>query len=199
MGKLIFDGMTTPDDPVRLKGKILIAMPGMGDPRFDKSVVFICDHSEAGAMGLIVNKTAPDLSLGELLDQLSINGDRFDTAQTVHFGGPVETNRGFVLHSPDYYRKGSTLRVNALASMTASLEVLQDTAEGAGPKSFFLALGYSGWGGGQLEDEIGQNGWLTGEASDEILFSRENEGKWTQALKGMGVDPLLLSAAAGHA
>ncbi|WP_261192610.1 YqgE/AlgH family protein [Pseudoruegeria sp. SHC-113] len=191
--------MSKATDPMRLKGKILIAMPGMGDPRFDKSVVFICDHTDEGAMGLIVNKTAPELSMGDLLDQLSINGDRFDTDQTVHFGGPVETNRGFVLHSPDYYRKGATLRVNAMASMTASLEVLQDAAEGSGPKSFFLALGYSGWGGGQLEEEIGQNGWLTAEPSDALLFSDAQDGKWTDALKGMGVDPLLLSSAAGHA
>ncbi|MEP2782175.1 MAG: YqgE/AlgH family protein [Pseudoruegeria sp.] len=182
-----------------LSGKLLIAMPDMGDPRFSNSVVYLCDHSTSGSMGVIINKVATDVTMGELLEQLSINTGQFDTEAPVHFGGPVETNRGFVLHTSDYFRKGITLRVDEVANMTASLEVLQDAAEGDGPREFLMALGYAGWGEGQLEDEISQNGWLTCDPTHDILFSDDNAGKWTAALKQLGVNPLMLSSTAGHA
>ncbi len=186
-----------------LTGKLLIAMPGMGDPRFERSVVFLCAHSDGGAMGLIVNKPMPDLEFGDLLKQLEIDRpDDPDHAQSeirVHFGGPVENGRGFVLHSGDYRAKGSTLSVEGGFGMTATLDILHDIAHGEGPDRAFLALGYSGWGPGQLEGEIVQNGWITADASPDLVFAADNGGKWGKALKSLGIDPLTLSAAAGHA
>lgn len=182
-----------------LSGKLLIAMPGMGDPRFAHAVIFVCAHSEEGAMGIIVNKPAPELLFSDLLEQLEIPlGDGYRDIR-VHFGGPVETGRGFVLHSSEYQSEAGTLEVDAGTSMTATTDVLADMAVGQGPEQSFMALGYSGWGPGQLESEILDNGWLTSDAREDIIFGRANEHKWTAALKMLGVDPLTLSATAGHA
>ncbi len=182
-----------------LSGKLLIAMPGMGDPRFEHSVVFLCAHSGDGAMGLIVNKPARDLSFDKLADQLGIA--RTDRAHEirVHFGGPVEHSRGFVLHSRDYAGSGSTLKVDDRFGMTATVDILEAIATGRGPAASLLALGYAGWGPGQLEDEILRNGWLTCDAAPDLVFSDRNAEKWTRALGTLGVDPLTLSAAAGRA
>ncbi len=182
-----------------LNGQLLIAMPGMGDPRFEKSVVFMCAHSEDGALGLIVNKPSPELEFSTLLQQLDIDVPRPNRDIRVHFGGPVEHGRGFVLHSGDYEGNDSTLQVDDSFGMTATLDVLEDIARGTGPSDALLALGYSGWGPGQLEDEILQNGWLTCDASPEIVFDGDDHGKWEAALKTLGVDPLTLSATAGRA
>jgi putative transcriptional regulator len=185
---------------IELTGKLLIAMPGMGDPRFDRSVIFLCAHSDDGAMGLIVNKPVPNLAFNDLLKQLGIpkaNDSR--SAIRVHFGGPVEHGRGFVLHSDDYDADGTSLKVGGGFGMTATLSILEEIAKGEGPGQAFLALGYSGWGPGQLEGEIGQNGWLSTEASPDIVFAADNGAKWGLALKTLGVDPLTLSAAAGRA
>lgn len=195
--------MSDTNDHLDLTGKILIAMPGMGDPRFEKSVVFMCAHSDDGAMGLIVNKPLPDLEFADLLAQLEIDPPK-DADQTksdirVHFGGPVENGRGFVLHSGEYRQKDATLEVEDGFGMTTSRDILKDIAQGSGPDDAFLALGYSGWGPGQLEDEIRQNGWLTAEASSDLVFKSDNEGKWGLALKSLGIDPLTLSATAGRA
>ena len=188
------------DDEMDLTGKLLIAMPGMGDPRFEKSVVFMCAHSGDGAMGLIVNKPIPDLAFSDLLTQLKIDRpDRTSSDIRVHFGGPVEHGRGFVLHSGDYDASGSTLNVAPDYGMTATLDILHDIAHGDGPDRAFLALGYSGWGPGQLEGEIVQNGWITADATPEIVFTPDNDGKWGLALKSLGIDPLTLSATAGRA
>lgn len=174
-------------------------MPGMGDPRFAHAVIYICAHSEDGAMGLIVNKPAPELRFSDLLDQLEIPlGDGYREIR-VHFGGPVETGRGFVLHSSEYQSDSGTLEVDEATSMTATTDVLADIARGEGPERSFMALGYAGWGPGQLEGEILDNGWLTCEAREDILFGRANEHKWTAALKLLGIDPLTLSSTAGHA
>lgn len=185
-------------DP-NLLGKLLIAMPDMGDPRFDKSVVYICAHSEEGAMGLIVNKPQSKLRFGKLLEQLdiSVKGEVSDIR--VHYGGPVESMRGFVLHTSDYRSEMSTLDVDGHIGMTATLDVLEEIAKGEGPKTSLLALGYAGWGAGQLENEIAHNGWLTCDPTDAIVFGRANEHKWTAALKTLGINPLLLSSTAGHA
>ena len=183
----------------QIEGKLLIAMPGMGDPRFEKAVIFMCAHSEDGALGLIVNKPAPDLEFSSLLEQLGIEVGPPQRDIRVHFGGPVEHGRGFVLHSGDYLSDSSTLRVSETFGMTATLDVLEDIARGTGPQSALLALGYSGWGPGQLEAEIMSNGWLTCDAQPDLVFGDDDETKWTAALKSMGVDALMLSSEAGRA
>lgn len=182
-----------------LSGKLLIAMPDMGDPRFAGAVIYVCSHSEDGAMGLIVNKPNPDLRFSTLLAQMNISQSPNCRDIRVHFGGPVERGRGFVLHSLDYASDGNTIEVDDGIGMTGTLDVLEALAKGQGPATSLLALGYAGWGPGQLEAELTQNGWLTGPARQDILFGRANEHKWTAALKLLGVDPLLLSASGGRA
>lgn len=184
---------------MNLSGKLLIAMPGMGDPRFDKSVVFLCAHSPDGAMGLIVNKPAADLTFANLLKQLDIPKSNRSRDIRVHFGGPVEHGRGFVLHTGEYTGSEATLRVDPRFGMTATIDILEAIARGQGPKDSLLALGYAGWGPGQLEAEILENGWLTCEAEPDLVFSADNPGKWTAALGTLGINPLGLSAAAGRA
>lgn len=187
------------DIEMDLCGKLLIAMPEMGDQRFAHSVIYICAHSDEGAMGLIVNKPAPDIRFSHLLEQLGFETRPGVRDIRVHIGGPVENSRGFVLHTPDYRSEAGTLDVDDRFCMTATVDVLEDLAKGEGPDTSMLALGYSGWGPGQLESEIGQNGWLTCDPREEIVFGRANEHKWTAALKVLGIDPLLLSGKAGHA
>jgi putative transcriptional regulator len=182
-----------------LGGKMLIAMPGMGDPRFDRSVILICAHSADGAMGLIVNKPAPDLSFAGLLEQLKIPRGDEERDIRVHFGGPVERGRGFVLHSPDYRAGRATMSVPGGFGMTATVDVLTALAQGRGPASALLALGYSGWGAGQLESEIRRNDWLLADAAADLVFQRDDGGKWTGALKRLGIDPFALSPSAGRA
>ncbi|WP_227258304.1 YqgE/AlgH family protein [Kangsaoukella pontilimi] len=186
-------------DAQTLTGKLLVAMPGMGDPRFDRSVIFMCSHGEDGALGLIVNKPTPSLSFAGLLQQLDIAGGTTERDIRVHFGGPVENGRGFVLHSAEYGANRSTLRVGEAFGMTATLDILEDIAHGGGPEDAILTLGYSGWGPGQLEDEILANGWLTCDASRQIVFETEDDAKWSAALGSIGVDPLTLSSTAGRA
>ena len=182
-----------------LGGQMLIAMPGMGDPRFSHSVILICAHSDAGAMGLIINKPVPDLSFDRLIDQLSIPKGEAGREIRVHQGGPVERSRGFVLHSRDWQAGRATMQIAGLYGMTATLDILEALARGAGPVSALLALGYAGWGPGQLEAEIGRNDWLTTEASSDLIFSPDDGGKWAGALRGMGIDPVSLSSVAGRA
>ncbi len=182
-----------------LNGKLLIAMPGMGDPRFANSVVFMCAHSDDGAMGLIVNKPTPDLQLDDLLEQLGIAKKNGGRDIRVHFGGPVELGRGFVLHSSDYSVSDATLDVNEQFGMTATQDVLRALAEGEGPDSAMLMLGYAGWDSGQLEREIIANGWLIADASPGLVFGTDADAKWAAALKTLGVDPMTLSATAGRA
>lgn len=193
----IFSNMN--DMEHNLAGKMLLAMPDMGDLRFEQSVIFMCAHSEDGAMGLIVNKPADDLKFDDLLEQLEIDSSQPRDDIRVHFGGPVENGRGFVLHSADYGMNHSTLQVGSHFGMTATLDILEDMAQGAGPKDSLLALGYAGWGPGQLEAEILQNGWLTCDASPDLIFGTENDQKWSACLNTMGINPLLLSAQAGRA
>lgn len=184
---------------LELDGKLLVAMPGMGDPRFAKAVVLICAHSAEGAMGLIVNRPSRDLSFANLLEQLSIPRAPEGRDIRVHFGGPVERGRGFVLHSGDYTGGPATMRIEGGYGMTATLDVLEALARGEGPERAILALGYSGWGPGQVEAEIKANGWLVVDAAAELVFSADDAGKWAGALKRLGIDPLTLSAAAGRA
>ena len=182
-----------------LTGKLLLAMPTMRDPRFAQSVVFICAHSPDGSMGLIVNKPADDLRFADLLEQLDITRSEGSRDIRIHFGGPVEHGRGFVLHSADYGNNDSTLQVDGDFGMTATLDILEEMAQGHGPQSSLLALGYAGWGPGQVEEEIAANGWLVCDASSQLVFDTSNAQKWMAALGSLGITPLALSALAGHA
>lgn len=150
-------------------------------------------------MGLIVNKPTPEIRFSDLLDQLSIDDTDLTEDVRVHFGGPVETGRGFVLHTDDYASGAGTMTVEDGIAMTATLDVLEDIATGSGPKRAMLGLGYAGWGPGQLESELMQNGWLVAPATHDILFGRAAEHKWVAAVKGLGIDPLMLSASGGSA
>lgn len=187
------------DDILDLTGHLLVAMPGMGDPRFERSVILLCKHSSDGAMGLIVNKPAPEVALGDLLDQLEIDAKGRCRFMPVHFGGPVETSRGFVLHGPAYRSRLQSMTVTPEFSMTATMDVLEDLAEGEGPEPALALLGYAGWGPGQLEDEIGRNDWLTAQSDPSLVFSTADDSKWAAAVKSLGIDPLGLSSAAGRA
>ena len=191
--------MTTADTPQDLTGKLLIAMPGMGDPRFSHSVVYLCAHSDEGAMGLIVNKRVPEIALDDLLSQLDIATGAGSHHHAVHFGGPVEGARGFVLHSGDAADYPGTLRVDEAFAMTATRDILEDIAKGNGPSAALTALGYAGWGPGQLESELRQNAWLTATADSAIVFDPDDNAKWSRALAALGIDPLLLSAEGGTA
>lgn len=182
-----------------LAGKLLIAMPGMGDARFQRSVILICAHSDDGAMGLIINKPAGELSFGGLLDHLGIKSVGGGRDIRVRFGGPVERGRGFVLHSADWAGGDATMQVPGGLRMTATLDILEALASGGGPAQALLALGYSGWGGGQLEQELSRNDWLVCDPGVELVFSDEDPAKWAGALRSMGVDPVTLSAKAGRA
>lgn len=185
---------------MNLSGAVLIAMPGMGDERFAHSVVLICAHSPEGAMGLVVNKPARDLDFHGLLEQLDIPETAEGRDIRVLLGGPVERGRGFVLHSPDYESEGATMGIEGGFGMTATTDILKALAEGKGPSRAILALGYSGWGPGQLEEEIARNDWLTlDKASADLIFADEDGAKWTRHLRHMGIDPMSLSSTAGRA
>ena len=181
-----------------LTGQLLIAMPAMQDPNFSGSVVYMCAHTPEGAMGIVVNRPLQRPSFEELLRQLELAPVPPRREIRLVEGGPVEHGRGFVLHSADWTGEGS-LKVNEQMALTASLDVLKAIAEGGGPREGFLALGYAGWGPGQLDDEIQQNAWLSAEADDALVFDADDETKWRRALAKLKVDPLLLSGTAGRA
>lgn len=188
-----------------LCGKFLIAMPGMGDARFDKSVIYICAHSNEGAMGFIINQTLDNPKVPDFLCQLEIitkeeRNQLPDKAlnKLMNSGGPVEPGRGFVLHSPDFISE-STVQVDGNICLTATLEILRAIAIGSGPEASFLALGYSGWSAGQLEDEIASNGWLIADAKEDLIYDTNNQTKYTRSLRLLGIDEALLSSSSGHA
>ena len=181
-----------------LAGQLLVAMPGMKDPRFEKSVIYMCAHNSDGAMGLVINRALQSLTFPDLLEQLGI--DPMDTAEriNVHFGGPVESGRGFVLHSRDYLQE-ATMVVDTDIALTATADILKVIADGDGPRRSLLALGYAGWGPRQLDFEIKNNGWLHVAADSELVFGGNLDGKWAQAMDKIGIDPLMLSDDVGHA
>lgn len=188
-----------------LDGQLLIAMPGMSDPRFERSLIYMCAHSEQGAMGLIINKTAPMMSFGDLLAQLDILPGEGGApphellAMPVLYGGPVEQGRGFVLHTSDYFAANSSLPVSETIALTATVDILRAMAEGRGPERAILALGYSGWAPGQLENEIQNNGWLTCAADDELVFGLGFDARYVAALRKLKIDPAMLSSESGRA
>lgn len=185
--------------PSGLTGQLLIAMPSMTDPRFAHAVIYLCAHSDEGAMGLIVNKPLAQLRFADLLRQLDIAPSPATPDIRVQLGGPVESERGFVLHEIAGDPGETTLQVDDHVGLTATLDILAALAAGNGPRKALMALGYAGWGAGQLEDELAQNAWLTAPASDDILFGRAHEHKWAASLKSIGVDPMLLSGEGGRA
>jgi putative transcriptional regulator len=189
-----------------LDGQMLIAMPTMGDERFARSLIYVCAHSSEGAMGIIVNQPASHISFPDLLVQLDVVGaaDLIELPPSagevkVLKGGPVETSRGFVLHSSDFFIENSTLPIDEGICLTATLDILKAIARGDGPQSAVLALGYAGWAPGQLENEINQNGWLHCAADLELIFGRDTEDKYIKALRKIGIDLGMLSTEAGHA
>jgi putative transcriptional regulator len=182
-----------------LTGKLLVAMPQMLDARFQQSVILLCDYSSKGAMGLILNKPSEEIRMSDVLDQLDIKPTDEAASMVVHFGGPVETGRGFVLHSQDYQSNLHTLQMPGGFGMTATIDILEEIARGTGPAKALMMLGYAGWGPGQLDREIAQNGWLTVDSSAGLVFDTPAGRKWTAALESLGVDALSLSSDAGHA
>lgn len=186
------------DDQHFLTGKILIAMPYLQDLRFSHAVIYVCGHDAQGAMGLMLNKALPAITFTELLKQMEIDLPSLNNPPSIHYGGPVEMGRGFVLHSSDYVTE-STVVVNEGFAMTATLDILRAIALSEGPQDVLLALGYVGWEAGQLETEIQENGWLILEATPEIVFGRDLENKWRSALASLGIDPAGLSFEVGHA
>jgi putative transcriptional regulator len=181
-----------------LLGKLLIAMPGMEDPRFERSVILMCAHSADGAMGLIVNKPVEGLAFSELLLRYDLKTT--DTPEIpIVFGGPVELSRGFVLHSADYSGEAATVAVTSEISLTASIDILKAIAEGHGPRHSLLALGYAGWGEGQIEDEILANGWLHCDADADLVFDTPYGAMWQKAVAKLGADISGLSGNAGRA
>ena len=177
---------------------MLIAMPQMRDPRFARSVIFMCAHTVEGAMGLVINRLFDAMTFPELLDQLGIEPTRRCDRIQIHFGGPVESGRGFVLHSADYMQD-TTLLVDENVGLTATIDVLKAIADGEGPRHSMLALGYAGWGAGQLDGEIRDNVWLVAPTTQSLLFGHDLEHKWQQAMASLGIDFGMLSGQAGHA
>jgi putative transcriptional regulator len=181
-----------------LTGQLLVAMPQMADPRFARSVVYLCAHSADGAMGLVVNRLIDSLSLNSLLEQIGVEEAAAAGDMPIHFGGPVESSRGFVLHTTDYMQD-STLVIEDQIALTATIDVLKAIARGEGPRRKVLALGYAGWAPGQLDAEIQANGWLLVPADLDLVFGVDNESKWQRAIAKIGIDLTLLSSEAGHA
>jgi len=192
--------------PSYLTGQLLLAMPGMTDPRFDRSVIYICRHSEEGAMGLVINSAATGIDFPNLLDQLDVKYDPKKMAEkkalgdeiNLYAGGPVEPGRGFILHSVDF-KQASTLVISETVALTARVDILAAISAGKGPKNFIVALGYTGWGNGQLEQEIKRNSWLNVDADDALLFCPDLDLKWPRAMAKLGIDIAMLSKFSGNA
>jgi putative transcriptional regulator len=181
-----------------LAGHLLIAMPQMTDPRFARAVVYLCAHTAEGAMGLVINRMFDGLTFPELLEQLEIPVGLGANAIRIHFGGPVDSGRGFVLHSPDYVHE-TTMLVSETVALTATVDVLKAIADGHGPRASLLALGYAGWGAGQLDAEIRENAWLNVPADEALLYGLDIDHKWERAIHKLGIDFAALSGDAGHA
>lgn len=187
---------------INLTNQFLIAMPGIAGDTFAGTVIYLCEHTDKGALGLVINKPI-DIKLKNLFEKVELSLDRVDLAESpVYYGGPVQTERGFVLHEQlddDAARFNSSLRIPGGLEMTTSKDVLEALANGAGPTKILVTLGYSGWGAGQLEEEMGRNNWINVDAEPEIIFNTPVEQRYDKALSLLGIDPAMLSADAGHA
>lgn len=186
------------DNSGYLTGQLLIAMPQMEDSRFSRSVIYMCVHNQDGAMGLMVNRLADDMTFPDLLEQVGVERGPETASLPIHIGGPVETGMGFVLHTSDY-EQANTIKVSDAISLTHTIEILKDIADGRGPRQVLLALGYAGWGAGQLDNEIQANSWLNVPADEALLFGDVQQDKWERSIAKLGIDISLLSGQAGHA
>lgn len=186
------------DNESALKGSLLVAMPSLRGDAFARSVVYICTHSAAGAMGIVINQVAPEVKFKDLMAQLNLPRDGIRVDPIVHYGGPVESGRGFVLHSTDFMR-GDTVKISPEIGVTGTVDILRAISEGNGPRKSIFALGYAGWSAGQLDAEIQANSWLTVPADDDLLFNGGLNSKWERAMNKIGVNPAMLSFEAGHA
>lgn len=180
------------------QGQILVSLPGMVDPRFHKALIMICGHDENGAMGIVINKVIENVHLKDIIDQMDLTSIKHIPKQAIHYGGPVEIGRGFVLHTSDCMQ-GSSVSITDDIALTASTNLIQDVVQEKGPDHLLIALGYAGWSGGQLEEEIMQNAWLTVPAESKLVFDRDPDTLWERTLKGMGIDPSHLSFHSGRA
>ncbi|SNB53418.1 putative transcriptional regulator [Arboricoccus pini] len=186
-------------NPDELAGRLLLATPAIGDPRFSHSVIFLCAHSDQGAMGLVVNQLSEGVRFKSIMEQFDLPANREPEREVpVHVGGPVEGSRGFVLHTPDFVRE-STLIIDDHYALTATVDILKAIALNEGPRRCVFALGYTGWAPGQLDAEIRDNGWLVAPADVELVYGGEHEQKWSRAMGRLGIDPGLFSSVAGHA
>jgi len=181
------------------QNSFLIATPDMGDPRFQFAVIYIVSHDRSGAMGIIINKDKSGLLISDLLDQVGIEGDVRVADTAVLTGGPVDIDRGFVLHSSDYFKAGTSLKISDTMSLTSTKDILESLVAENHPENAMLAVGYAGWGPGQLENEISQNSWLVTDANDDLIFSSDLSGKWATVLTDMGIEPSSLSQSGGRA
>jgi len=192
--------MNKPDTkPASLRNSFLLATPAMRDPRFRFAVIFMVSHDRSGAMGIIINKGKSGLFISDLLEQVGIDGEVQVADAQVLNGGPVDIDRGFVLHSSDYFKPESSLMISDTLSLTSTKDVLESLVTDEHPKNAMLAVGYAGWGPGQLEKEIAENSWLVTDADETLVFSDNLEGKWALALADMGIDPSCLSQSGGQA
>jgi putative transcriptional regulator len=186
----------------QLAGKFLLAMPGMGDPRFHKSVILVCAHDDNGAMGLVINHVLPGIDLKNLLKQLNIefseNQEKLTAGIPVMGGGPVENARGFIIHTNEFHQQ-DTVRINDAISVTGTVDALRLVAAGQGPKQMVFVLGYAGWGAGQLDQELQNNTWLVFESDVDTIFNIDPDQKWDRVVRRMGIDPVMLSSNAGRA
>jgi putative transcriptional regulator len=204
MGMMYKEGMgkaaqtLSGDGDSPLRDNLLVAMPTLRGDTFAKSVIYLCTHTPAGAMGIVINQVAPEVKFKDLLAQLHLPHDEIRVDPIIHFGGPVESGRGFVLHSTDFIRE-DTIRISPRVGITGTVDILRAISEGHGPSKSIFALGYAGWGPGQLDAEIQANSWLTVPADDDLLFSGGLSAKWEKALLKIGVTPAALSFEAGHA
>jgi putative transcriptional regulator len=193
----------TDSNNVKLTGRLLIATPEMGDPRFRSAVIYICSHDSSGAMGIIINKQVikggDAISLSDMLDNIGIEGQVQVADTPVLEGGPVDIDRGFVLHSSDYFKINSSLKLSDTLSLTSTKDVLEVLVKEDAPKKAMLAVGYSGWGAGQIESELKDNAWIVADADEGIIFDTDLEGKWVKALATLGIKPEMLSHSGGSA
>lgn len=190
---------SVPDDYISYRGQYLIATPAMGDPRFTQTVIFLCAHDASGAMGLVINRAKSNLVISDLLDHVGVDGDVRVADTTVLEGGPVDIDRGFVLHSADWFREDNSLKISDSLGLTTTKDALEALVSDNPPDRAMLAIGYAGWGPGQLEAEIADNCWLIAGGDDTLVFDGDMDAKWTQALARIGVNPAQLSAFGGSA